>query len=123
MDSTTKDTTCTHTLRPVTADIEVAACASCRSIDWFRQGTSIPAFDGMAAVFGAFDLVATLPGVSAPGPDVHLYKVPRSASRSLLGSLPVRTWLEAAPGLAIAHDGRHLLVSPMHSLTFDSSPA
>ena len=107
------DTTCIHSLTSVTDDVEIVACARCRSIDWFRDGAPIAAFDGMADVFGAFDLVATLPAVSAPGREVLLYRAPRAASRSLLSALPIRTWLEAAPGVAISHDGRHLLVSPM----------
>lgn len=107
------DTTCIHTLTPVTREIEIVACARCGSVEWFRSGSPIDAFDGMADVFGAFDLVGTLPAVSAPGPEVLLYRAPRSASKSLLGALPIRTWLEAAPGLAVSHDGRHLLVSPM----------
>lgn len=104
---------CTHVLCYVTADVQLAACADCGTLDWFRHGAAIPAFDGMAEVFGMFDLVATLPGVSAPGPEVMLYKAPRGISRDLLKALPARTWMEAAPGLAISHDGRHLLVSPM----------
>jgi hypothetical protein len=107
------DESCTHVVHGVTADVQLAACATCRTIDWFRDGISIQPFDGMAEVFGMFDLVATLPAVSAPGPDVLLYKAPRGASRNLLKTLPPRTWLEAAPGLAISHDGRHLLVSPV----------
>lgn len=115
--------TCTHVVRQVTRDIQIAACAVCGTIDWFRDGASIPAFDGMADVFGMFDLVATLPGVSAPGPEVLLYRAPRGASRGLLDALPRRAWLEAAPGLAISHDGRHLLVSPTRQGFTGSSPA
>ncbi|MEX1004051.1 MAG: hypothetical protein WEB55_06045 [Acidimicrobiia bacterium] len=104
---------CSHAIVPVTRDIGIDACGACGTIDWFRRGAPIPAFDGMAEVFGMFDLVATLPGVSSPGPEVMLYKAPRGASRSLLDALPRRTWLEAAPGIAVSHDGRHLLVSPV----------
>lgn len=107
--------TCTHRLVPVGRDIAIAACADCATIEWFRHGESIAAFDGMAAVFGMFDLVATLPAVSAPSREVLLYKAPRGSSRSLLDALPPKTWLEAAPGVAVSHDGRHLLVSPMDS--------
>lgn len=107
------ETTCIHTITAVTRDIEIVACTRCGSIDWYRNGSPIDSFDGMADVFGAFDLVATLPAVSAPGPDVLLYRAPRAASKSLLSALPIRTWLEATPGLAISHDGRHLLVSPV----------
>ncbi|MEX2280373.1 MAG: hypothetical protein WEA76_09830 [Acidimicrobiia bacterium] len=103
---------CTHVVRMVNREIGVAACGECGTIEWFRNGTPIGGFDGMADVFGMFDLVATLPGVSTPGPEVMLYTAPRGASRGLLAALPMRTWLEAAPGLSISHDGRHLLVSP-----------
>lgn len=112
----------THGIRAVTRDIAVAACADCGTIEWFRSGRRIDAFDGMADVFGAFDLVTTLPGVSAPGREVMLYKAPRSASRAFLDALPRRTWLEAAPGVAISHDGKHLLVSPIEP-AFTSPPA
>jgi hypothetical protein len=97
----------------VDREIGVAACGVCGTIEWYRNGRSIGGFDGMADVFGMFDLVATLPGVSTPGPEVMLYTAPRGASRGLLSTLPVRTWLEAAEGLWISHDGRHLLVSPI----------
>jgi len=103
---------CIHTLEPVTRAIDIVACARCGTIDWFRDGAPIEPFDGMADVFGSFDLVATLPAVSAPGRDVLLYRAPRGVSKSLLAALPPRAWLEAAPGLAVSHDGRHLLVSP-----------
>jgi hypothetical protein len=106
---------CVHVIHHVTREVAVAACASCRTIEWFRNGRSVEAFDGMADVFGMFDLVATLPGVSSPGPEVMLYKAPRGGSRSLLDALPLRVWLEAAPGLAVSHDGRHLLVSPIQT--------
>lgn len=112
MDTSRHLPACTHIVTTVTRDIEIAACGTCGTIDWFRRGEPIAPFDGMAEVFGMFDLVATLPGVSSPGRDVLLYKAPRGASRSLLEALPRRTWLEAAPGIAVSHDGRHLLVSP-----------
>ena len=114
MDTTQTTSTCVHTVRPVGDGIEIAACAGCGTVDWFRRGHAIAAIEGMTEVFGMFDLVATLPGVSAPGPEVLLYKAPRGASRTLLAALPPRAWLEAAPGVAISHDGRHLLVSPSH---------
>jgi hypothetical protein len=103
---------CIHTIVSVTREIEIAACADCGTIDWFRRGRAIDAFDGMAEVFGMFDLVATLPAIHAPGNQVMLYRAPRGVSRNLLSALPARTWLEATPGLAISHDGRHLLVAP-----------
>ena len=121
MDTNRDSPACTHVITPVTRDIGIAACAACGTIDWFRRGAPVPAFDGMAEVFGMFDLVATLPGVSSPGRDVMLYKAPRGASRSLLDALPRRTWLEAAPGISVSHDGRHLLVSPLESALHGSA--
>jgi len=123
MDTSRERPGCTHVTRQVTREIEIAACASCGTIDWFRNGVSISPLDGMADVFGMFDLVATLPAVSAPGREVMLYKAPRGASRGLLDALPMRTWLEAAPGLAISHDGRHLLMSPTAPIMTCHPPA
>lgn len=113
MDTNRDFPACSHVRASVTREISIVACGVCATIDWFRDGHPIAAFDGMADVFGLFDLVATLPGVSAPGREVMLYKAPRGASRSLLEALPRRVWLEAAPGVAVSHDGRHLLVSPV----------
>lgn len=113
----------THVMRPVTPDISIVACADCGTIEWFRGGSPIQAFDGMADVFGMFDLVATLPGVNAPGREVMLYKAPRGSSRTLLEALPRRIWLEAVPGVAVSHDGRHLLVSPIESVYSGRPPA
>lgn len=121
MDTNRDFPSCTHVITPVVRDIGIAACGPCGTIEWFRRGRAVPAFDGMAEVFGMFDLVATLPGVSSPGPEVMLYKAPRGASRSLLDALPRRTWLEAAPGVAVSHDGRHLLVSPVEAAMHGSA--
>lgn len=104
---------CEHVARRVTRDISLAACGECGTVEWYRGARRIDAFDGMAEVFGMFDHVETLPGLAAPGREVMLYKAPRGASRDLLGALPLRTWVVAAPGIAISHDGRHLLVSPL----------
>lgn len=104
---------CDHVVRRVTRDVSLAACGACGTVAWFRGSDRVDAFDGMAEVFGMFDHVATLPGVAAPGRDVMLYRAPRGASRDLLGALPLRAWVVAAPGIAVSHDGRHLLVSPL----------
>ena len=104
--------TCIHHLRPVIDDIEVTACGTCGIVDWFRDGEAIDPYDGLAEVFGMFDLVATLPGVAAPGPEVMLYSAPRRPARDLLKALPHKVWLLAAPGLAVSTDGRHLVISP-----------
>lgn len=106
---------CIHYLRPVIDDIEVTACAECRTVDWFRDGELIDPFDGLTEVFGMFDLVATLPGLAAPGDEVMLYTAPKKAARDLLKALPPKLWLLAAPGLAVSTDGRHLLMSPFES--------
>jgi hypothetical protein len=114
---------CDRVRRQITRRVQVAACGACGTVEWFRDGTPIPAFDGVAEVFGAFDLVGTLPAINAPGPEVLLYAAPNPACRRVLETLPPRVWLYTAPGLAMSHDRRHLLVSPATQVSDRLTPA
>lgn len=90
---------------------ETATCRECGSVEWFENGRPVVADVAMAALFGDFDLVSRLDAVSAPGPEVLLYR-PTAAGRRVLGVLPPHRWLEVAPSLHASHDGSHLLLSP-----------
>ncbi|HSJ28529.1 MAG TPA: hypothetical protein VLB67_09985 [Acidimicrobiia bacterium] len=114
---------CIGLRRPITRQIDVAACGACGAVKWSRQEVPMPAFEAVAEVFGAFDLVGTLPAINAPGVEVLLYSAPSVASRKMLEALPAFAWLYAAPGLAISHDRRHLLVSPAEDVSSRLTPA
>lgn len=106
------DTTgsCRHI--PVTTEgLEVAACGVCAEVSWFQNGRWLQPEIGVARLFGEFRLVGSLPGISAPAHDVHLYAPPSPAARSRLRAFPPKVWLQAAPNLWMSHDGNHLALA------------
>lgn len=114
---------CDRTRRRLTGDVSVTACGACGRVEWFRDGVPLPPFEGVAEAFGAFDLVGTLPAINAPGAEVLLYAAPDAAGVARLESLPPRCWLHVAPGLAMSHDRRHLLVAAASEVSSRLTPA
>jgi len=75
------------------------------------------AAEGMAAVFGQFDLVDELDAVWAPSRHILVYRAPGKRQRDHLTVLPKGTWLEVAPDLWASQDGdQHLLLAPTNPL-------
>jgi hypothetical protein len=76
----------------------------------------------MAAVFGEYRLIRSLPAIHAPGHEVLMYAAPNRQARSYLGAFPANTWMQADDHLWMSHDGHHLLLAPtnpilLHNLT------
>ncbi len=114
-----KTDTCTHI--PVAAGgIEVISCADCGEVSWFRKGQWLDPAEGMAALFGEYDLIGRLEALSAPAPEVLLYHPPSGRWRANLDVFPKHVWLEAGPDLFLSHDGEHLLLAPIDRLYFDN---
>ncbi len=114
-----KTDTCTHVPAAI-GGIEVISCADCGEVGWFRDGQWLDPAEGMAALFGEYDLVARLEALSAPAPEVLLYRPPSGRWRAHLEVFPKHVWLEAGPDLFLSHDGEHLLLAPIDRLYFDN---
>lgn len=114
-----KTETCLH--EPVAvAGIEVISCGECGEVGWFRKGQWLDPAEGMAALFGQYDLVARLEALSAPAAEVLLYRPPGGTWRAHLDVFEKNVWLEAAPNLWLSHDGQHLLLAPTDPVHFEN---
>lgn len=114
-----KTATCQHTPIEV-AGLEVVSCDNCVEVAWYRGGEWMDPAEGMAELFGQYDLVGRLEALSAPAPEVLLYRPPNRRWRAHLDAFPKRTWLEAAPDLWLSHDGEHLLLAPTNPVHFEN---
>lgn len=114
-----KTDTCLH-IPVAVAGIEVVSCGECSEIGWYRRGQWLDPAEGMATLFGQFDLVATLDALSAPAPEVLLYRPPSGRVRAHLEVFAENVWLEAAPNLWLSHDGEHLLLAPTDPIHFEN---
>lgn len=113
------ETACLHVAVEV-AGLEVVACDSCRSVEWYRGGSGLDPMEGMAALFGDFDLVGALPAIFAPSNEVLLYRPGSTRQRGRLEAFPVESWLRATPDLWMSHDGEHLVLAPTDPLMFNN---
>lgn len=112
-------TTCTMTKNQV-AGLEVTYCPECREVEWWEGESLLDPDEGMARLFGRFDLVGRLPALGAPGPEVLVYQPPARQARGRLAAFPRGVWLEAAPDLWLSHDGERLLLCPSRPLLLDN---
>ncbi|MDF1595634.1 MAG: hypothetical protein P1T08_06015 [Acidimicrobiia bacterium] len=90
----------------------VVACASCGAVEWWSDGRPLDAAEGMARLFGRFELVSTMPSLHAPAPDILAYRPPSRRARARLGAFPIHQWLLVSDGLWLTHDGTLLLLCP-----------
>lgn len=100
--------------------IAVTACAECAEVDWFSRGGPIDAAEGMAALFGSFELVGPIDALGAPAPRVLVYTATSARKRSNLTAFPRRVWLKATPHLWMSHDDKVLLLAPTTPLAYDN---
>jgi hypothetical protein len=100
-------------------DLELSACPQDGSVVWHHDGEVIDGTEGMALLFGSFDLTGCLPGVGAPGDAVLVYEPSRGDSNRLQ-IFPAGRWIEAVPGLWFTHDNEHLLLSPTDPLVVEN---
>lgn len=110
---------CLH--KPVeVAGLRVTACVECGSVEWSGRYRPLDPAEGMAALFGQFDLVGRLPAVSAPGSEVLMYRAPNRRVKAYLRAFPAHVWLEVDTNLWLSHDGEHLLLVPTTPLLLDN---
>lgn len=100
--------------------VAVTACPDCAEIDWFSSSGPIDPAEGMAALFGNYDLVGPIDALGAPTRQVLVYQPPSSRQRSNLEAIPAGVWLKAGPNLWMAHDGELLLLAPTDPLLFEN---
>jgi hypothetical protein len=113
------NTWCEH--KPVwVGRVAVAACEDCGQVDWFSDQGPVDPAEAMAALFGSYDLVGSIPALGAPSPDVLVYAPPSTRKRANLGALPAKVWLKAGPHLWMSTDGEVLLLAPTQRLLFEN---
>ena len=93
-------------------EIHLSVCPEDGTSEWSDGGEPIDGAEAMARLFGQFDLVATIDAIGAPGPTTLVYDPGRRGSRRMR-VFPPHRWFEGSPGLYFAHDGTHLLLSPV----------
>ncbi|HEY5889867.1 MAG TPA: hypothetical protein VIW94_04085 [Acidimicrobiia bacterium] len=104
----------------VVGDIRVAACGSCRIVEWADSAGEIDPSEGMAALFGSFQLIGPLDALGSPAPEVLVYRTSSSKKRKSLQAFPAHVWVKAAPDLWLTHDGELLLLATNHRLLFEN---
>ncbi len=110
---------CEH--RPVwVGRVAVAACAECGRVDWFSDSGPIDPAEGLAALFGSYDLIGHLDALRAPSPTVLAYAPPSPRKRKNLTAIPPKSWLKVAPDLWLSHDGETLLLATNHTLLLEN---
>lgn len=97
----------------------VVACGSCGLLQFFGPRGLLDPAEGMAALFGNYDLVGPLPAVGAPASRVLAYR-PNRARRGALALLPIGGWLLVGEQLWVASDGQALLLATPNELMVDN---
>ncbi len=108
-----------HTSTPI-AGLRVTACGNCRRVEWADTSGEIDSAEGMAALFGSYELVGTYDAVGAPAPEVLVYRAPTLRKRRNLLPFPKREWVKATPDLWLTHDDENLLLATNHRLLFEN---
>lgn len=90
----------------------VVACAACGLVQFFGPAGALDPAEGLAALFGSYDLVGAVSAVGAPAPVVLAYR-PSLGKKGALGVLPTGCWLRVGPELWVASgDGVLQLATP-----------
>lgn len=100
--------------------VAVAACEDCGIVEWFGAAGAIDPAEGLAYLFGSFDLVGELDALGAPSRTVLAYSPPNGRKRRNLDTLPRHIWFKVAPHLWLSHDGEILLLSTDQQLMMEN---
>lgn len=109
---------CRHTLETV-GRIGVIACGHCGLLEFFGARGSLDPAEGVAGLFGNFELVGPLAAVGAPARRVLVYR-PARGRKAALAVLPEGVWLRAGAELWIASDGRALMLATPNDLMVEN---
>lgn len=122
IDNTTGSTApageCRHELETV-GRIGVIACGSCGMLEFFGARGALDPAEGVAGLFGNFELVGPLAAVGAPARRVLVYR-PARGGKAALAVLPEGVWLRAGAELWIASDGRALMLATPNELMVEN---
>lgn len=102
------------------AGLIVSACATCRQVDWLSGDDEVDPSEGMATLFGNYELIGSLDALGSPAPEVLVYRAPTIKKRRHLTAFPKGQWVKAAPDLWLTHDGEKLLLATNHRLLFEN---
>jgi len=116
--NTTTSDECRHALQTV-GRIGVIACGQCGLLEFFGARGPLDPAEGIAGLFGNFDLVGPLPAVGAPARRVLVYR-PARGRKAALAVLPEGVWMRAATDLWLASDGRVLMLATPDDLMVDN---
>ncbi|HEX2153439.1 MAG TPA: hypothetical protein VHL52_05640 [Acidimicrobiia bacterium] len=97
----------------------IVACRECGLLQFFGPRGPLDPAEGMAALFGNYDLVGPLTAVGAPAPRVLAYR-PNQAGKGALALLPPACWLAVGDELWVASDGQALLLATPNQLMVDN---
>ena len=100
--------------------VAVTACADCGLVGWLSDTGPIDPAEGLAYLFGSYDLIAHLDALGAPAPTVLAYRAPNVRKRKHLAALPKHVWLSVAPSLWLSHDGEVLLLATNQKLLLEN---
>lgn len=101
-------------------NLKVSACPECRQVEWHDSDGEIDPSEGMAVLFGSYELIGTLDALGCPAPEVLVYRAPSIKKRRNLNPFPQSRWVKAAPDLWLTHDGERLLLATNHRLMFEN---
>lgn len=100
--------------------VAVTACADCGQVEWFSVAGPLDPAEGMAYLFGSYDLVDHLDALAAPAPSVLVYAPPSARKRRNLDVMPKHVWLKVGVSLWLSHDGQSLLLATNQQLLIDN---
>lgn len=117
-ESTSPSSLCRHEVR-FHGRVGVVACGDCGYLEFHGARGLLDPAEGVAALFGNFDLVGRVPAVAAPADQVLAYRPPRG-KRAALDVLPPGVWLRIHGDLWLASDRRVLLLATPNRLMVDN---
>lgn len=103
-----------------TGNLLVSACAGCSTVEWRDAAGEIDPAEGLAALFGSYELIGNLDALGSPAPEVLVYRPPSNRKKRNLAPFPAHVWVKAAPDLWLTHDGENLLLATNHRLLFEN---
>jgi len=111
-------TECRHRVR-FSGRTGVVACAACGLLEFFGAAGPLDPAEGVAALFGNYDLIGKVPAVGAPAAQVLAYR-PARGRKATLSLLPVGCWMRVSDELWLASDGSVLLLATPNRLMVDN---
>lgn len=109
---------CRHEVR-YHGRVGVVACADCGCLEFNGARGPLDPAEGVAALFGNFDLVGKVPAIAAPADHVLAYRPPLG-KRAALDVLPAGCWLRVHDELWLASDRQVLLLATPNRLMVDN---